>query len=111
MNVCVHLRDKVHGSLREDNIRGESRWERQALESCFENPEVEKVYSSGYGCPHSHAKYQGLISNGTAVDTVLILHDWNYSVINRCKWKAIIINIFAGPWPEQRPEIQKKLEE
>lgn len=106
MKVCVHLRDPANGNLTDGNLRGESRWERQALGAVLQNPLVTDVYTSGHlwrGV--TDPKYRGAIQPSEK-DVIFIGHDWNRSSLGSIEWKAIFINIFAGPWQEQKAEVQ-----
>lgn len=106
MKVSVHLREPVNGNLRNDNIRGEARWERQALEAFLENAEVTDVYSTGHLWRNStHPKYRGVVP-ADSTDIIYVGHDWNVSAMGHINWKAILVNIFAGPWQEQKDQVQ-----
>lgn len=109
MKVCVHVRDPAPVNLKLDNLRSEGRWERQAFEACMENPEITDLYTSGYVWPGTHPKYRGLIDNNTSNGTILLMQDWNKSVFENRNYKAAFINVFAGPWLEQIPEIKAML--
>ena len=75
MKVCIHLRDPVNGDLNNDNLRGESRWERQVLGALLQNELVTEVYSSGniWRSP-SDSKYKGIVQSSD--DVIFIGHDW-----------------------------------
>lgn len=108
MKICVLLRDKATTNLRSGNLRSEPRWERQVLEACVESPLVEEVYTAEWEWEGGQAvspKYKGLISGGSAADTILIMQDWHFGIAKRYKYKGIVVNIYAGPWEENRPEI------
>ena len=111
LKVCVSLRDPCTENLRDSNLRGEPRWERQVLEALTQNPEVTDIFTSGYnwtnGINHS-IKYRGLI-NKIEDNVILLTHDWNFSVIDLHKYKAIIVNLHHGPWESQRLEIVNKV--
>jgi len=100
------MRQDVSKNLREGNLRGEARWERQVLEALLSNPEVTEVYTSGAVWPiKRHPKYRGLMKSDHSKDTILFTHDWNLDVISKHKYKAILVNIFSGPWESQQEEI------
>ena len=107
MKVCVSLRDPADTDLRKGNFRTEPRWERLALEACVSNPEITEIYTLGYdwrgGCSVT-SKYKGVLRS-SPTDCVLLMQDWNHSTINSHRFKAAVVNIFHGPWIEQKAEI------
>jgi hypothetical protein len=103
MKVCIGIRDALSDNLRSDNLRSESRWERQVLEALLDNPMVTDVYTSGYCWGKNHAKYRGKVN--TYDDVILITHDYSPYHIGQHNWKAIITNIFCGPWNCQVDEV------
>jgi len=108
MKVCISLRDPAPKNLKEGNLRSEPRWERLALEASINNPEVTEIYTSGYEWTKGQEvtkKYCGKIQANSPKDIILITQDWNTSIVNLHPWKAIVMNIFIGPWKEQIEEI------
>lgn len=111
MKICISLRDPAPTDLREGNLRSEGRWERQALEACISNPLVTDIYTAGYewsGGKNITSKYRGQITKGVAPDTVLLIQDYNWNVITGSgyTYKAVLVNIFMGPWEPQKREIK-----
>ncbi len=106
MKICVNLRDPAPANLRSGNLRSEPRWERQALEASFSNPQVTAVYSTGRTWSGNHPKYKGRMTANGAADTVLLLQDWNTSVVNAFNYRAAIVNVFSGPWDHQMGEVK-----
>lgn len=109
MKLCISLRDPAGPNLRDSNFRSEPRWERLALEASISNPEVKEIYTSGYewvGGKDVTSKYKGVITKQEATNCILVIQDWNTSVINSKSFKAIVVNIFHGPWIEQKREIE-----
>lgn len=111
MKICVHLRDDPPANLRLSNLRSEGRWEREVFEAVLQNPLVTDVFSSGYRWPGQHEKYRGRIKNETSRGCILLMQDWNLSVLEDRKFAGVFVNIFAGPWLEQIPEIKAKYQE
>lgn len=106
MKVCISLRCPAPTDLRSGNLRGEPRWERQVLEACTSNSEITDIYTTGYiwsGGP----KYRGPITDITSPSTILIMQDWNNSVLSSYRWKGALINIFSGPWIFQLDEVKQ----
>jgi hypothetical protein len=111
MKICVHLRDECTENLQSSNLRGEPRWERQALEALTSNIEVTDLYTSGKIWPNGQkycSKYRGLIHKSHSSDVILVTHDWNYDVLLAGNYKGYIANIHSGPWATQKEEVQKK---
>lgn len=107
MRICVSLRDPAPANLKEGNLRSEGRWERQVLEAVLENDRVTEVYTVGPGWAGNHRKYKGGMKANIANSTVLLAQDWNYNNIRKFRFKAVIVNIFSGPWVEQIKEVKK----
>jgi len=110
MKICIPLRSPASSDLKLDNLRSESRWERQALEACVQSPLVDVVYTLGcswHGGTAVSSKYKGPLGPNDAADTVLLVQDCNLGWITKYKYKAIIVNIFAGPWVEQLEAISE----
>jgi hypothetical protein len=108
MKVCISLRDPATPDLQDGNMRSEPRWERQVLEACTRNPEVTEIYTAGYEWQNGKnicSKYKGKLSTSSPNDCILIIQDWNTSVINSHPFKAAVVNIFHGPWLEQKQEV------
>jgi len=110
MKVCIHMRQGISPDLEDGNLRGEARWERQVLAAMMENPEVTDVYTSGAVWPTGGPKYRGMVNQSSAPQCVLFLHDWRQSIIDQFHFKAVLVNIFSGPWKEQRSAIKKTAE-
>ena len=106
MKICVGLRDDAPPNLRQDNLRSEGRWERQVLEACLQNPHVSEVFTTGSVWKGNSPKYRGSITESAASSAILLNQDWNTSVVNKYRYKAVITNLFAGPWPEQTEEVK-----
>jgi len=110
MKVCIPLRRPVLSSnLREDNLRTEERWERLVLEASISNPAVDEIFTTGCDWTGGGAlstKYKGSIKHSEANDTILLIHDCKLEIISSMPWKAVIANIFAGPWVEQIDLVQ-----
>lgn len=106
MKICVALRGNSPANLKEGNLRSEARWERQALEACLQNPQVSDVYTIGSHWQGSHPKYRGGINGNKSSSTILLVQDWNNSIINSHRFKAALVNIFSGPWVEQINEVK-----
>jgi len=110
MRVCISLRCSIGNNLWEDNLRSEPRWERLVLEACISNPEVTEIYTTGYEWPNGRLateKYRGLIKSFSPHDCILLIQDWNASIITSHPFRAVIVNIFHGPWMEQIEEVKQ----
>lgn len=112
-NVCLSLRDPIPRNLKEGNLRSEGRWERFALEAFTTNPEVEGIYTLGYewtGGKSVSPKYKGILPNRRVEKCVLVLQDWNNAIykIGEYQFLAAVINIFKGPWLDQKEQIAEK---
>jgi len=109
VNICIPVRDPPKQDLQLGNLRSESRWERQAIEACIQNPEVKNIFTWGYewqGGSNVTPKYGGKISRTNGEHCILLMQDWNTRIATSYPWKGIIANIFHGPWLEQIPEIK-----
>jgi len=106
ISVCVFIRNPAPGNLRSGNLRGEPRWERQALEACLNNPQVGSVYTSGHVWGGSHPKYKGKMRPNVAAETVLLTHDWHRGQIQGYNYKAVFANIFSSPAPTQVSQVK-----
>jgi len=109
MKICVPLRNHAPENLKDSNLSGEGRWERQVLEASLMNSEVTDIYTDGYEWSNGQAissKYKGRIHPDQAGDVILLAQDWQNS-IKKMNFKAAICNIFCGPWLEQEQEIKE----
>lgn len=107
MKVCISLRDASPQNLKAGNLRSEARWERQALEACISNASITEIYTAGcewHDGADITAKYKGVAPPNKVSDMILLMQDWNSSIINY-GFKAAIVNIFHGPWLEQQNEV------
>lgn len=106
INVCVFLRGPAPTNLHSDNLRGEPRWERQALEASLNNPQVSAVYTSGHVWSGKHPKYKGKMQTSVAPSTVLLTHDWHRGQIQGFNYRAVFANIFSSPAPSQAAQVR-----
>jgi len=99
INITVALRDPAPINLKEGNLRGEPRWERQALEA---------LYQSGLFNVNTLMNKWDKVSEvhqGNASSSVLLIQDFQPDIINKYIWKGIIVNLFSEPWLENVPKV------
>ena len=105
VKVAVSLRMATPPNLKEGNLRGEPRWERQVLESLYESDMFE-VFTRGFKWDNAP-----MVTKKQAADTVLIIQDFQPAVIKSMKWAGVVVNLFAEPWKEHLGEVAQLREE
>lgn len=103
VNVAVSLRTAAPKDLWLGNLHGEERWERQALEALNLSEKFNVKSYSSFSCNYP----VGSVSGGNdAKDTILIVQDFNPSVIKELKWKGVVVNLFSEPWESNLGELK-----
>ena len=94
-NIAVCLRDSINGKLKDDNLRGEPRWERQALEALYQSDKFNIATIE-----HKWDKEKVLFepNDAFAKDAFLVIQDFNPGIIMKRKWRGVIVNLFSEPW-------------
>lgn len=117
--VAVSSRDPVKTKLRDDNLHGESRCERQCLESTLLCPEIDGVYYfNGHASESSELfsrfgnKFYGSITDEACKDTVIISMDfWPHILDKEKRFRGFVFIIFHGLWEKDLPEAKRLLSE
>lgn len=95
MRYLVHVRDSnITKSLADDNLRGESRWERQAAEALVQAGHQVHSDTGGHWKNNKPDNFHFGIDAKYASETVAITHDFHNRFLNK-NYKACIFNIFS----------------
>lgn len=117
ISVAVTTRDKISGDLRDDALSGESRWERQCIESLLLCPQIDKVYTLDNVCSSESnvfSKFGNKFSSGLPAseynNTILIGMDfWTAHFENRPSFKGAFFNVFHGLWDVDLPKAKEMI--
>lgn len=96
MRYAVSLRDsKISSSLRKDNVRGESRWERQVAEALIQGNNLVFCRAGGVWLPKQTMpdNFKFGIDASTSTQTVAITHDFIDGLMVP-NFKACLFNIY-----------------
>jgi hypothetical protein len=115
ISVAVTTRDSIKGDLRDNRLVGESRWERQCIESLLLCSEIDKVYTldnvvsskSPIFSKFGH-KFQSGLPEREYKNTILVGMDfWRAHFEKKPAFKGMLFNIFHGLWEPDLPLAEK----
>lgn len=118
IRIAVSTRDKIGKNLRDDNVRGESRWERQCMEALLQCDWVDVVSTitpytdSNSDVFKQYPKFQDGIRPGDHSKTIMISMDYFSNLLkDGNKYQGLLFNVYNGLWEEALPEVLRLQQE